>query len=337
MDKLISYGIVGVGGFGAQRREHLRRTGVFQIIGGVDLHAEAFDKADVEEGQTLQRFGSVEELVADSAVEAVFIATPANLHVPQAVIASRAGKAIFVEKPLGHNLDECRKLVEYCEANSVPHGHGFSARFSPIYQEVKRIVASGTLGRIVSISAATMHTGGLAFGDDNWRFKPGDNPGGPLYQCGIHKIDLLRFLFGEGRWLSGVVNRNITASPTDDAYVLLGDFGGIPTTFHSHYVACYRHAMEIYGTKGALFITETPDKLEHKITDLTSGFEPVHDLTAKIPPSDAECDSLREFALAVRERRQPAMSGREGLKSLELVFDATKIAQEISEPCSSSQ
>ena len=329
MNSRICYGIVGVGGFGAQRRERLRKCGAFEIVGGVDIREEAFVKAEVEEGRALKRYASVEALVADPAIEAVFISTPADLHVPQALVAAKAGKAVFCEKPLGPQRAECLALVEYCERNKIPHGHGFSARFFPMWQEVKRIVVAGTLGQIVSVSAACMHTGGLAFSGDNWRFRAEDNPGGPLFQCGIHKLDTLRFLFGEGRWFSGVVNRTITASPTDDAYVLLGEFGGIPTTFHSHYVASYRHAMEIYGTKGDLFITEFPDKLEHKITDLTSGFEAVHDLTEKIPPTDAEGDELRDFAKAVRERRQPAMSGREGLKSLELVFQAVEIAKEI--------
>lgn len=179
------------------------------------------------------------------------------------------------------------------------------------------------------VTFTTMHTGGLGFASDNWRFKKAENPGGSLFQCGIHKIDTLRFLFGEGKWLAGYVNRTVTASPTDDAYVLLGTFGNVPCTFHSHYVCSYRHAMEIYGTKGDLFITEFPDKLEHKITDLTSGFEPVHDITAKIPPSDAELESLRDFAQAVRERRQPKMNGREGLQALELVFEAERISTEI--------
>lgn len=329
MKKHVHYGIIGVGGFGAQRRERLRKCGAFEIVGGVDIREEAFVKAEAEEGKSLQRYASVEALVADPAIEAVFIATPANLHVLQAMVAAKAGKAVFCEKPLGPDRDACTELVEYCEKNKIPHGHGFSARFMPLWQEVKRLVDAGALGQIVSVSAATMHTGGLAFGGDNWRFKAMDNPGGPLFQCGIHKLDTLRFLFGDGRWLAGVVNRTITVSPTDDAYVLLGEFGGIPTTFHSHYVASYRHAMEIYGTKGDLFITEFPDKIEHKITDLTSGFEPVHDLTAKIPPCDAEGDALRDFAQAVRERRQPVMSGREGLKSLDLVFQAARIAREI--------
>mgnify|MGYP003342092387 CR=1 FL=1 len=185
------------------------------------------------EGRPLTRFASVEALVADPWIEAVFISTPAALHVPQALIAAKAGKAVFCEKPLGPDWQACRELVDYCEQHCVPHGHGFSARFFPLWQHVKRMIDAGALGQIVSVSAATMHTGGLAFAADNWRFKADDNPGGPLFQCGIHKIDTLRMLFGEGRWHAGMVNRSVTASPTDDAYVLLGTFGGVPTTLHS--------------------------------------------------------------------------------------------------------
>lgn len=329
MKKPVKYGIVGVGGFGAQRRERLRKCLAYEIVGGVDLHEEAFLQAAAEEGHPLKRYASVEALAADPEIEAVFVSTPAHLHVTQALIAAKAGKAVYCEKPLGPDRRSCLDLVEYCEANNIPHGHGFSCRFYPLWQEVARIVKSGTLGHIVSVSAATMHTGGLAFVKDNWRFQPGENPGGPLFQCGIHKIDILRFLFGNGRWISGVVKRSISSTPTDDAYVLLGEFGGIPVTFHSHYVACYRHAMEIYGTRGNLYISEFPDRLEHKITDLTSGFEPVHDLTGRIPATDAEGDSLRDFALAVRERRQPRMSGREGFRSLDLVFQAVEISENL--------
>jgi len=177
-----------------------------------------------------------------------------------------------------------------------------------------------------------MHAGGLSFDQSNWRFIGDRNPGGPLFQCGIHKIDLLRFLFGEGQWVGGVVNRTVTKSPTDDAYVLLGTFGGVPATLHSHYVAAYRHAMEIYGTKGDLFITEYPTKIELKKTDLTAGFEPTYNIIEKVPKSMAEHESVIDFADAVLEKRQPFMNGREGLKSIQLVFEATKIAKEVGAP-----
>jgi UDP-N-acetyl-2-amino-2-deoxyglucuronate dehydrogenase len=329
MNKKVKYGIAGMGGFGGTRRKTLRDTGCFEIVGGTDLRDDIFVLAEKEEGKPVKRYASVEEMAADPEIEAVFISTPAHLHVEQGLIAAGAGKPIFVEKPLGHDREACVKLVEYCEKNNIPHGHGFSLRFTDLWQYVKKMLNEGTLGKIVSVSAVTMHAGGLAAPPDNWRFLAGRNPGGPIFQCGIHKIDLLRFLFGEGKWLAGYVNRTVTPSPTDDAYVLLGAFGGVPTTFHSHYVASYRHAMEIYGTKGDLFITEYPTKLEYKATDLTAGFEPSYNIIEKVPRLEAELDSLRDFALAVRERRQPIMNGREGLKSLDMVFEAARVATEI--------
>jgi predicted dehydrogenase len=329
--KPLPYAMIGIGGYGATRRALLRNTGAFRMIGGVSGKDVSIADLEREEGGPLKAYATMEELVADPESAAVFIATPAHLHLEQAWLAARAGKAFFVEKPLGHDLAECRRLVEYCESNNIPHGHGFSARYAPIWQEVKRIVDRGGIGRVVSAAATAMHTGGLAFEPGNWRFAADRNPGGPLFQCGIHKIDLLRFLFGEGFWTSGLVHRQITRTPTDDAYVLTGRFGGIPVTLHCHYVASYRHGMEIYGTSGALFVTQYPDRLEYKQTDVATGREAMEEITPRIPVSNAEREALCDFADAVRERRQPAMNGREGLTSLELVFAAAAISQEITD------
>lgn len=325
----ISYAIAGTGGFGSCRRSMLRESGAFEIIGALDPNDDAIARTNQEEGKPVHRYQNMDELCADPSVQAVFICTPAHLHTSQAWQAARAGKAIFTEKPLGHDLEDCRELVEYCEANKIPHGHGFTVPPSPLWMEVKRILESGLLGTLVSVSAASMSTGGFFFPPTNWRFKRAENPGGQLFQCGIHKIDILRRLFGDGKWLAGYVRSDMTPTETDDGYVLLGNFGGVPVTMHSHYVASYRHAMEIYGTEGDLFIAEHPEKLEYKQTDLGGGLEPVHNWTDKIPKNDATGDFLRDFAGAVREKRQPLLSGRDGLKALELVFEAIRISQPI--------
>ena len=325
----VRYAIAGAGGFGSCRRAMLRDAGGFEIIGALDPRDEAISGAEREEGKTLRRYQTMEELCADPAVEAVFIATPAHLHVAQGWLAARAGKAVFIEKPLGHDLKDCRRLVEYCEANRIPHGHGFSVPLKPLWVEVKRLIDSGLLGQIVSVAVASMSTGGFFFPPENWRFKKAQNPGGQLFQCGIHKIDMIRRLFGEGTWHAGYVRRDVTTAETDDGYVLLGEFGSVPVTFHSHYVAAYRHAMEIYGTEGDLFVTEFPEKLEYKKTDLSGGNEPILDWTDKIPATDPCGEALRDFAVAVRERRQPIMNGRDGLRALELIFEAIKISKPI--------
>ncbi len=326
MQTPVNYGIVGVGGFGAMRRKWLRQSEAFKIVGGVDIRPEAFDEAERQERTPLRRYASVEALAADPEIEAVFISTPAQFHIEQALIASRAGKAVFVEKPLGHDLAACRELVEYCEKHNIPHGHGFSSRFADMWQYVKTLLDEGKLGQVISISASTMSSAGFYFPPDNWRFRADENPGGPLFQCGVHKLDLLRYLFGEGEWLAGYVNKTVTPTATDDAYVVLGRFGGIPTTFHSNYVASYRHAMEIYGTEGDLFLTEYPMSITYKQTGKNTEGEPLINLMDLIPEADAEGDALRDFAAAVRDRRQPKMNGREGLRAVELILEAVRIS-----------
>lgn len=324
--KKIRYGIVGIGGFGKKRRDTLRRSGCFEITGGVDIDPKAFPEAERQEKKPIPIYKNVEEMSNAKEIEAVFISTPASLHVEQAMIAARAGKPIFVEKPLGYDLTACRELVSYCEKNNIPHGHGFSQRFSDIYVYVKEKIQSGDLGHVVSVSCASMHSGGLSFDYGNWRFTPKVNPGGPLYHLGVHPMDTLSFLFGCGKWLYGIKENNITNSSIEDGYVLIGVFGQIPCTLHCHYVCSYRHAMEIYGTKGNLFISHFPDKLEFQQIDASSSREITTNLTDDIPKYNMETEYLKDFALSIQEKRQPRVNGQTALKSIELLFNALEVS-----------
>lgn len=317
--------VVGLGGFGAERRRTLRESGAFEMVGGVELVDAVFERAAQEEGGGFRRYATVSEAAGD--VEAVFICTPAHLHIEQAWDVVREGRAVFVEKPLAHDLEEARRLVEYCEENKIAHGHGFTLRDLPHWQFVRKLVRDGFCGRVVSASATSMHSGGLAHAMDNWRFVPGRNPGGPLFQCGIHKIDLLRWIFGEGSWLAARGRSDLTLSETEDSFVLLGEFGGVPCTLHCHYVTGYHHGLCIYGTEGNLYLTDYPVSLQWQKRSPTSGVETPVDLTVPSPGKSAVSESLREFARAVREHRQPIPNGRDGLVALELVVAAVGLAE----------
>jgi len=327
--KKIRYAMIGVGGYGAKRRASLRKAGCFEMVGGIDLSPSIVAEAEAQEEKPLVAYLSIEALVNDPQVEAVFVCTPAHLHVAQATLAARAGKAIFTEKPLGHDLSDCTALVEYCEEHGIPHGHGFTLRYEPHYQYIKSLLDEGKFGRVVGVSIATMSTLGLIYPPDNWRFHPGENPGGPLYQCGIHKLDLLHFLFGRGEWTAGLAHADITPTQTEDSIVLLGQFAGIPVTFQSHYVASYRHAMEIYGTHATLLVSEHPMRLELKETCWKSGPEPLCNIIDCVPATDATSESLCDFAEAVRERRQPEMNGRHGLWAIESLYEALAVCRPI--------
>ena len=317
--------VVGLGGFGAARRRMLRESGAFELAGGVELVDETFDRAAAEEGGHFRRYATVSEAAAD--VEAVFICTPAHLHCDQAMEAASLGRAVFVEKPLSHDLEAARELVEYCEERHIPHGHGFTMRHSASSLLLRELIEKGICGRIASVSATSMHSGGFAYPDENWRFLPGRNPGGPLFQCGIHKIDLLRSLFGEGEWSGALASSDLSESQTEDSYALLGRFGGISCTLHCHYVTAYSHGLSVFGTGGNLYVSDFPTKVLWQKRSPNQGVEKIEDLGSMLPLTDGETVALREFATAVREHRQPQPNGRDGLAALELVFSAVALAQ----------
>ncbi len=317
----------GVGGFARTRRRQLALAGCFELIGALEPSDEAFAAAQAEEGGALVRYRSMEELVSDARVEAVIICSPPGYHLEQGFAAVERGLAIFTEKPLGHQLEESRRLVELCEERGIAHGHGLEVRFAPLWQQVKALLERGAIGRVISVSIASMHSGGLMIPKDNWRHQPGGNPGGPLFQVGIHKLDLARFLFGKGQWTAGRHYQHVTSAPVEDGFVLLGEFGSVPVTFHSHYICSYRHSLEIYGTTGGIYCTEAPISLQLKQTCAREGAEVMTDLTAEIPGSNARAEALIDFAQAVRQRRQPMkMNGRMGLEALEMIFEALAVS-----------
>lgn len=318
--------VIGVGGYGATRRRLVRESGAFELVGGVEVSDAAFAVALEEEGSGFQRFASVE--AACDAVEAVFVCTPAHLHFAHAMTAARRGCAIFVEKPLAHEIRLARELVTYCEQAAIPHGHGFTLRNAPVMREFKRLLDEGRCGNVVSVSATSMHSGGFAHSEDNWRFSPEWNPGGPLFQCGIHKIDLLRWIFGEGSWVGAVSRSNLTASETEDSYVLLGEFGDVPCTLHCHYVTAYHHGITVFGTEGNLYLTDYPTSLLWQKRSPTSGVETAVEIAVPLVDESEPDEALCEFAAAIREERQPQPNGRDGLEALELVIAASNLAEE---------
>lgn len=317
----------GVGGFARTRRRQLALAGGFELVGALEPSDAAFAAAQAEEGGGLVHYRSLEELVDDPRVEAVMICSPPGCHLEQAFAAVERGLAIFTEKPLGHELEGSRRLVQLCEERGIAHGHGLEVRFTPLWQHVKGLLESEAIGRVISVSIASMHSGGLMIPKDNWRHQPGGNPGGPLFQIGIHKLDLAHFLFGKGEWTAGRHYQHVTSAPVEDGFVLLGAFGAIPVTFHSHYICSYRHSLEIYGTAGGIYCTESPTSLQLKQTCNKAGAEVLADLTADIPETNARLDALVDFAHAVRQRRQPVMmNGRMGLEALEMVFEALAVS-----------
>ena len=96
--------------------------------------------------EALTAYTSVEELLADSRVDVVFIASPNHLHAEHTRLAAKAGKHVLVEKPMATTVSDCVDMVKACKANGVKFGVGFQLRFHPGHVEASRLVREGALG-----------------------------------------------------------------------------------------------------------------------------------------------------------------------------------------------
>jgi predicted dehydrogenase len=256
-------------------------------------------------------------------LDVIFVTTPAHLHVEHAMAAARAGKHVFVEKPLADELHGARELVKFCRDHDRQLGVGFTMRQQPGALLIKRLIESGELGAIVAADVYHMHRGGLTFPTDNWRFRPERNPGGPLLQLGVHDLDLLRWWFGDGEVISAIARNGISGKPTPDGFTVLLRFGDIPATLHAHYVCPSRYGVQIFGSKANVYYTYDPESV--MIQRPRGGdAEPIETLEL---PKVSEADAMREFASAIREGKHYRPDGDDGVATLQMLFDAIASAE----------
>jgi len=135
------------------------------------------------------------DAIADSAVQAVVLATPHLLHVDQIIEVARIGKPVWCEKPLALTRAEAGRAIEACRDAGVVLGLGNNKRCFPSMRELKKVVVSGVLGEILHVEGhfCNEHSTRVAGG---WRDDPGQAPGGGMTGAGLHILDAFVNLAG---------------------------------------------------------------------------------------------------------------------------------------------
>ena len=140
------------------------------------------------------------ELIEDPDVYAVYIATPPSSHATFAIMAMRAGKPCYIEKPLAASYNDCIRINRISEQTGVPCFVAYYRRYLPYFQKVKEIIESGTIGNVVNVQVRfSVPPRDLDFQSGKempWRLQPDIAGGGYFYDLAPHQIDLLQNLFG---------------------------------------------------------------------------------------------------------------------------------------------
>lgn len=140
---------------------------------------------------------TIDGLLADPEIDAVYIATPPDAHESLTLKAAAAGKPVYVEKPMGRSAAECLRMAAACKEAGVELFVAYYRRRLPKFMKVKQLIGAGAIGRVrrlelmLHVSLASPASGG----ELPWRLRPEiAGPGGHLMDLGTHQVDLLEYL-----------------------------------------------------------------------------------------------------------------------------------------------
>jgi predicted dehydrogenase len=200
-----------------------------------------------------RRHGSYQALVEDPDVDVVYIATPHPGHYETTLAAIEAGKHVLVEKPFTMDADEARRLIDAARARNVFVLEAMWTRFLPHILRVREIVAAGTLGEIVSVTA---EHGQYFEPDPNHRIFAPELGGGALLDLGIYPVSFASMVLGTPRTITAVSDPAFTGVDAQTSMILQYEGGAhaILTTTSS---AATENAAAINGTLARIEITGT--------------------------------------------------------------------------------
>ncbi|SDS44397.1 Gfo/Idh/MocA family protein [Jiangella sp. DSM 45060] len=340
----VRVGVIGLGRFGTVHAEAAAALPGVEVAGLCSRSlARAQELAQRFPGATA--YDSLERMLAEADLDAVLVATPHKAHFEPAMRVIGAGVAVLVEKPLTTSLTEAHELVVAADDAGVALGTVFQRRFVPAVERMHRAIAAGRLGRVVAAECLA-HLGRDRgyYEQDDWRGSWAGEGGGVLLTMAIHYIDMMNWMLGTpasvyGRWATlkhadyidvedvagAVVTYESGAIATVQATTTFENgFASTPSPAVRHRAPGFRLA--VHGTAGhSVGVAEDPE-LAQAVNDLwTFDGEEQHVKSWREEeagrPSVPEFHGrqIAEFLDAVRERRSPAVTGRDGLAALEVV------------------
>ncbi len=258
MNKKIRWGVLGSGGIAKRRTipegivpaSNAVLAGVFDINAEVNRAVAAqYDAAAAE---------SAESLLA-SDIDAVYIASPVNVHYEQALACARAGKHVLCEKPLGMTPREAEAMAAACAKAGVQLGCAFMMRFHAQHQAALKLIEEGRLGKPVYARAQLSCWYPAIPGA--WRQDPALGGGGSLIDMGGHCIDLLEMFFGPVKRVACMINTSVQSYAAEDSAVALLYFeNGAMGTVDAFFCIpdnSSKNILELYGSKGSILARGT--------------------------------------------------------------------------------
>lgn len=285
--------------------------------------ADAF--AETHEAKT--GFSSMDELLADSRIDAVFVSSPNAMHKEHTLLAAKAGKHVLSEKPMATSVDDAAAMVTACRESGIKLGLGFELRFHPAHLLARDLVSLGKLGRVRLLQG---HWGRGERGEPEHKPRSGlrgwwEDPvamggGSVIMGLGVHVFDLVRFVMSqEITEVTAMTDGQTDAQPLEHiaSMSLRLEDGTIANVSCGRMLPDTLNNFTVYGTDGRF--TSTATVWESRMGSLEVVSETVNQT------EEFEYDylanfvaELSDFHAALKEDREPTATGTDGLRSTEV-------------------
>jgi predicted dehydrogenase len=239
----LRWGILGTGWIARAFVSSLRRHTRQRVHAVGSRRQESADEA-ARAWEVPVAHGSYEALVADPAVDVVYVATPHNYHLPHALLAIEAGKHVLVEKPVGLDATEAREIGDAAARADVFCMEAMWSLFLPKLDVVRQVLELGVLGRVVAAHADM----GERF-DVPHRIMRADLAGGPLLDLGTYAVTFATWTLGAPDAVAAVA----TAAPNGingQLAIALGTPAGATASLHTSILADSATRASVIGTEG---------------------------------------------------------------------------------------
>src|SRR3954466_16216844 len=286
---------------------------------------------------------SITELFAAGKPDGVILATPNQLHVDGGLECVAAGVPGIVGKPIGDTVEGATRLVEAGEQASVPVLTGHHRNYSPIMAKAREIIRSERLGPIVAVVGTALFYKPDDYFDENggWRRQAG---GGPILLNLTPEVNNLLSLVGDIERVQATTSSSTRGFPVEDTSAmifrfangalgtfLLSDTAGSARSWEQTSQENPRHptygdedAYHIAGTEGSLSVPTMRLKI---FEGKRSWWEPFETSTESLERSDPLANQVKHFAAVIRGEAEPICSGRDGLKTLQVVDAVVEAAR----------
>ena len=258
-ERIIKWGFIGCG-----EVTKYKSGPAFQKIENSEVVAVMSRNGDKAKTYAKERgipkwYDDAQELIDDEEVNAVYIATPPSSHATYAIMSMKAGKPVYIEKPMAVTYEECCRINRISQETGVPCFVAYYRRYLPYFLKVKSLVEEGHIGNVINIQIRfAQPPRDLDHNKENlpWRVQPDIAGGGYFYDLAPHQIDLLQEIFGCILEASGYKSNRGRLYPAEDTLSACFQFdsglvGSGSWCFVAHESA-REDRIEIIGDKGMI-------------------------------------------------------------------------------------